>query len=347
MPGTKTGLDENDVSGFPDGCLYGTWGASRGVTVPGIARNEFTTTDPDVACELMSAAYVDNTMRFSGSMENLRLQHVRYDLGPVRLDSLCHTLTTDYAAGPLGCLQIGRVLDHTVTYETDGDVQHFGAGEVFLAAQPDKSFTARVDQARLQMIGLDLPLLAEVTEEPPLDAVRRFRADALPAAQAGFWQRAVTYATSTLSRPGAEAPLVLDALRRLLASAALTAFDPEVVFDVPRDRADATPVTVRRAAAYLEANPDLEIGVVDVARAAHVSVRALQLAFRRHLDTTPMAYLRRVRLDRVYADLAAADPGETTVTAVTSRWGFQAVGRFSADYRSTYGEYPRDTLRRR
>ena len=194
---------------------------------------------------------------------------------------------------------------------------------------------------------MDLPLLAELTDERPLDVVRRFRAGALPAAQADFWQRTVTYVTSTLARPGAEAPLVLDAVRRLLASAALTAFDPEVVFDAPRDRADAKPTTVRRALAYMEANPDLEIGVVNVARAAHVSVRALQVAFRRHLDTTPMAYLRRVRLDRVHADLAAADPGETTVTDVTARWGFHAVGRFRADDRDAYGEYPRDSLRGR
>ena len=315
--------------------------------MPGIARHEFATTDPDVARELMSAAYVDVKLRVSGSGENLRLEHVRYDLGPVRLDSVHHTLTTDYVAGPLGCVQIVRILDNPMMYETDGDERHYGPGEVFLAAQPDKSFTARNDRARCELTGLDLSLLAELTDEPPLDVVRRFRADALPRAQADFWQRTVTYATSTLSRPGAEAPLVLDAVRRLLASAAVTAFTAETAFDVPRDRADATPTTVRRAVAYLEANPDLEIGVADVARAAHVSIRTLQLAFRRHLDTTPMAYLRRVRLDRVHADLAAADPRETTVTAVTALWGFPAVGRFSADYRDTYGEYPRDTLRRR
>ena len=315
--------------------------------MPGIVRNEFATTDPDVARELMSAAYVDVKLRVSGSMENLRLEHVRYDLGPVRLDRVDHTLTTDYAAGPLGCVQIVRILDNPMMYETDGDERHYGPGEVFLAAQPDKPFTARNDRARCELTGLDLSLLAELTDEPPLDAVRRFQATALPAERADYWQRTVTYARSTLSRPGAEAPLVLDSLRRLLAGAALTAFDPQVVFDVPRDRADATPSTVRRAVAFIEANPDLEIGVVDVARAAHVSVRALQLAFRRHLGTTPMAHLRRVRLDRVHADLAAADPAETTVTAVTAGWGFNAVGRFSADYRDTFGEYPRDTLRRR
>lgn len=313
----------------------------------GFLRSEFTTTDSDVANEFLSAAYVDNKMRVSGSTDNLRVEHVRHDLGGVRLDSMHSTLTIDFEVEPLGCLQIGRVAHHTVTYEADGDERHYGPGEVFLAAQPDKPLTACVDQAMFQTIGLDLSLLAEVTDEPHMDAVRRFRAGPLPTAQASLWQRAVTYATGTLTRPEAEALLVLDALRRLLATAALTAFDPKVAFDLPRDRADATPVMVHRAMAHMEANPDLEISVADIARAAHVSVRTLQLAFRRHLDTTPMAYLRRVRMDLVHADLAAADPAETTVTAVTARWGFHAVGRFSADYRNTYGEYPRDTLQRR
>lgn len=152
---------------------------------------------------------------------------------------------------------------------------------------------------------------------------------------------------NTLPRPGGETPLMLDSVRRLVAGATVTAFTADITFDGPRDRADATPVAVRRAVASMEAKPDLEIGVADVARAARVSVRALQLAFRRHLDTTPMTHLRRVRLDRVHGDLAAADAGETTVTAVTAKWGFNAVGRFSADCRNTYGDYPHDTLRRR
>jgi transcriptional regulator GlxA family with amidase domain len=60
-----------------------------------------------------------------------------------------------------------------------------------------------------------------------------------------------------------------------------------------------------------------------------------------------MAYLRRVRMDRVHTDLLAADPSDTTVTAIAARWGFLSAGRFSADYRSTYAELPRQTLRRR
>ena len=53
--------------------------------------------------------------------------------------------------------------------------------------------------------------------------------------------------------------------------------------------------------------------------AAHVTIRAVQLAFRRHLDTTPADYLRRVRLDRARHDLIAADPARDSITAVAYR----------------------------
>ena len=80
--------------------------------------------------------------------------------------------------------------------------------------------------------------------------------------------------------------------------------------------------------------------------AAHVTVRAVQLAFRRHLDTTPMAYLRRVRLERSYRQLQAAHPDDgTTVTAVAARWGFASPSQFAGRYRRTYGQPPSHTLR--
>ena len=87
--------------------------------------------------------------------------------------------------------------------------------------------------------------------------------------------------------------------------------------------------------------------VEDIAAASHVTARALQLAFRRHLDTTPMAYVRRVRLQRLHQELRHADPADgATVTAAAARWGFQQMGRLSAQYRDLFGESPRDTLRR-
>lgn len=112
------------------------------------------------------------------------------------------------------------------------------------------------------------------------------------------------------------------------------------------DRRDAHPATLRRAIAYIDANAGRDLSAVDIASAAHVSVRAVQLAFRQYLDTTPMAYLRRVRLDHAHRELQAAAPGDATVTRVAARWGYGQPSSFAAQYRAAYGESPSQTLRR-
>ena len=70
-----------------------------------------------------------------------------------------------------------------------------------------------------------------------------------------------------------------------------------------RRRTDAHPGTLRRAIAFIDAHCDQDIGLADVARAACVTPRGVQLAFRRHLDTTPTAYLRTVRLAQAHRQL--------------------------------------------
>ena len=81
-----------------------------------------------------------------------------------------------------------------------------------------------------------------------------------------------------------------------------------------------------------------------MAEAVGVSVRSLQEAFRTHLDTTPMAHLRAVRMSRVHAELLAGGDG-TTVTDVALRWGVTHAGRFAQEYRRMYGRSPSETLR--
>ncbi|MEV7027004.1 helix-turn-helix transcriptional regulator [Kitasatospora sp. NPDC093558] len=113
------------------------------------------------------------------------------------------------------------------------------------------------------------------------------------------------------------------------------------------DRTDATSATLRKAIAFIETNAEREITLADIAAAAFVTPRALQYAFRRHLDTTPLAHLRRVRLDAAHRDLLAADPGATTVTEIAMRWGFAHPGHFAGLYRDAYRRTPSDTLRLR
>jgi transcriptional regulator GlxA family with amidase domain len=112
-----------------------------------------------------------------------------------------------------------------------------------------------------------------------------------------------------------------------------------------QDRFDSSPATLRRAVAFIDEHAGRHLTVTDIAAASFVTVRAVQLAFRRHLDMTPMQYLRRVRLDRAHQDLLAADPARESVTAVAYRWKFASASRFTAYYRGVYGVLPSHTLR--
>jgi transcriptional regulator GlxA family with amidase domain len=108
---------------------------------------------------------------------------------------------------------------------------------------------------------------------------------------------------------------------------------------------DARPGTLSRAIAFIEAEPDADIAVADIARAANVTPRTIQHAFRRHLETTPMAYLRRVRLDHSHQQLREAARGDgATVARIALDWGFANPSRFARYYRDTYGRAPSVTL---
>jgi AraC-like DNA-binding protein len=114
---------------------------------------------------------------------------------------------------------------------------------------------------------------------------------------------------------------------------------------MPPDRTDALPRLLGQAIVYIDENAHTGIGLTDIAAAIHLTPRAVQYIFNRHLDTTPLTYLRRVRLDLAHRDLAAADPMTDTVTAIAARWGWTHPGRFSVVYKAIYGQSPSSTLR--
>ena len=87
--------------------------------------------------------------------------------------------------------------------------------------------------------------------------------------------------------------------------------------------------------------------VTDLCKAAGVSERTLEYAFKAVQGLTPMAYLIRLRLHHARQALLAAPHGSTTVTAEALRWGFWHFGEFSRAYKDCFGELPSDTLLRK
>lgn len=144
----------------------------------------------------------------------------------------------------------------------------------------------------------------------------------------------------------AQNPLIVAQARHLLTATALTVFANTSLDSSHRPAGDVAPSALRRAMTYAETHAERPITVADMAAAAGITTRALQAAFRRHRDTTPLQYARTVRLQRAHHDLQAADPTTgVTVTMIANRWGFTHPGRFSTDYRAAYGVSPSHTLR--
>jgi AraC-like DNA-binding protein len=134
-----------------------------------------------------------------------------------------------------------------------------------------------------------------------------------------------------------------------LLEALMTALDTARVAEPSRDgqtrQAQSRIVAVAEDYALSHAGDYLY--VTDLCRAAGVSERALEYAFKRILGMAPMAYLTRLRLNRVRKELLTADRGSTTVSAEALNWGFWHLGEFTRAYKACFGERPSDTLRQR
>ena len=92
--------------------------------------------------------------------------------------------------------------------------------------------------------------------------------------------------------------------------------------------------------------PEKPYTLASPAGIAGLSPRAVQLGFRRHLGTTPMGFVRDIRLSRAHEELGSAEPSSVTVASVAHRWGFVHLGRFAQLYRERYGVSPSQAIRR-
>jgi len=209
-----------------------------------------------------------------------------------------------------------------------------GYESVFAAFKPGElkaHFKGRQREARLSM-----PRGAEILQRDPA-AVRRLFT---------WGKRLVTTAERRpeLFNDRRETRLAakVELLEALMAALAATT-------DVRPPRKDGTRSTqsrlVKRAEEFALAHMGERLYVTDLCKAAGVSERSLQYAFKEIMGMSPLAYLARVRLHRVRRALQAATRS-TTVSVEALNAGFWHLGEFSRSYRDCFGELPSETLRR-
>jgi AraC family ethanolamine operon transcriptional activator len=101
---------------------------------------------------------------------------------------------------------------------------------------------------------------------------------------------------------------------------------------------------VDRARALIDAHPERSLKLADLCRATGARPRTIEYGFREFFDTTPMGYIRSVRLTRVRRQLLRAAGNPCSISATARRWGFVHMGQFDTHYRLLFGETPSMTL---
>ncbi len=279
------------------------------------------------------------------------MTHVRTDVGLFAIEEVHLPGELEAAPDPINKVAVvwataGKVKGHSGKLSSEAT-----PGEITLTTQPDLQYSVLAQDLRVVSLLMDPALVAGVgmgipsNQAPPPIRFRSFQPVDAPAGR--LWKDTVSYVkNSVLANDTIATPLVLGQASRLLAAITLSTFPNTATVDpTPYDYTDHKPVLLARAIEFIDANAANDISLADIAEAVHVTPRAVQYMFRRHLETTPLQYLRRVRLHHAQQDLLGADRMQETVTAIAARWGFVHTGRFAVLYRQTYGQSPHTTLR--
>ena len=104
------------------------------------------------------------------------------------------------------------------------------------------------------------------------------------------------------------------------------------------------PWQVRLVEEYIEANWRAPLDIETLAAVTGGSARSIFKAFKEARGVSPMAFVKRVRLENARHALQGLDE-HTSVIDVASQCGFLNPGHFARDYRTAFGELPSETLR--
>ncbi|MEV6279161.1 helix-turn-helix transcriptional regulator [Nocardia sp. NPDC051832] len=314
-------------------------------------REELASRDAEETVAFVSQMYADNDLRFWKSLPQCRVRTSAMVWGEIMATEIRSTIGYSCRIAPLQ--------DH-VYFERSlrGRARLRGGGHDVQQQRNDLMvfpfgvpILADCDSHDVNLLHIPYDVLTDLAAESGIDAAA-FRFTSLvprdPRSER-FWGRLFDLTHHELAAPDSPVltELVLQNLTRTLAAAALAVF-PNTTMDLHLQPGPGVVAhsALQRAIDYLQANPAQPITISQLASQSGTSVRALQNAFRTHHDTTPLEYLRRVRLDRARQDLRAAEPSDGyTVAIVAARWGFTHPGRFAQLYKQAFGRSPRQELR--
>ncbi|MGY1742952.1 MULTISPECIES: AraC family transcriptional regulator [unclassified Blastococcus] len=313
---------------------------------------EWSIREPDVAQAVLTDLYrPERPLAFSGVRGSFSCELRSATAGHLTADRLRFTAGMRCAVASLSDLVVASPVSGGCRYVAGREEVVTRPG-VVLRCPTAVPFMNEWDDVDVGIVRLPLAVVERVAEERLGVRGTDVRFDGMAPVSEPMrrtWLGLMRFVHQQLGDPGSglAEPLVAAQLAELMAATALAAFPNTTMTSGHLPGAGAVaPAVVRRAVAFIDAHASLPVTVSDIASAAGIGPRALQLAFARHLGLTPMAHVRRVRLEGAHRELQAADPtAGDTVAAIALRWGFARPDRFAAAYRAAYGVTPAHTLR--
>ena len=313
--------------------------------------SEVRTTDVDEAADAVGRVYVAaeltpiGTKSVNMQMNALQLPLLTAGYVGFGVDVAIRTddVTAYYIDAPLSGRAVSRWRDGVLHETTTGSVAVFTPGTpcVLDWSGDCGQICLKVSEQQMRR-QLEAMLNRPVRQRITFD--RRFN---LTTTAANDWYQLVRLLARETWQPGGllNHRLAAENLQLLLIQGLLQIQPNNYTEALTQSESPASAAVAKRAIDLMHAHPETPWSTAELARATGVSPRALQRAFERSGQPSPMMYLRRLRLHRVHAELAASSPDSVTVTTVAGRWGFVHLGRFAGQYRLLFGETPSETLR--
>ncbi|MFG1921013.1 AraC family transcriptional regulator [Cryptosporangium sp. NPDC048952] len=315
-----------------------------------VERSEFESRDMGEVHDLISHRYVEHQPRISGGARTFWFASRSVWAAGMTFDRATYRANIVINADPFETTLVLRVREGLFDITAGRSRLVAGPGECVLYPR-NIPLDFVMDEVAYEVLQLPGDLTTRAAARLGIDPAD-FRFESMtPISEAmnQHWRATTSYIAGVFDGPDPLEihPLLLSAVQEAAVTAVLATFpNTTMTMDYVPGSGWAAPVVVRRAAEFIEAHAAEAITLEDIAAAAGIGTRALHTAFARHLETTPLGYLYRVRLARAHEELLDAPAeGGVTVAGVASRWGFADRGRFAAAYHAMFGELPSRTLR--
>ncbi len=301
------------------------------------------TIDSRGACQFFAGAYHPG-WRVTGLASRSAVSHRRREAGLLTMDDVVIQGRMDFEIPASDTIVVIQPRAGSIGV---ADGQYVAVDSPVLVAD-GMPCALQCNGARFDVVSIAAEAMHKVVAEcrPLLFAQTQFL-DWRPRSRAAVraWHRALDYAVLTLaSADTARQPRIVAGLAPLLAGALLECFPSTATQQGLADEPEL-PQSLKDALSFIHRHAAREVGINDVAAAVHLTPRAVQYLFRRRLGTTPMEYMRGVRLSGAHHDLVGGSTSSTTVAEIAQRWRFAHTGRFAVLYRQAYGQSPHATLR--